>query len=77
MYTNKYVHCTYTCDYNITAIYVRTFILMIAFSMYTARAKHNAHTAAAREHQQYNDNDDGNNKFAYIRRKHYNTSTTL
>ena len=40
---------------------------MMVFSLYTARAKHNAQTATRKEHQQYNDyNDDGNNIFAYI-----------
>ena len=76
MHVHKYVHCTYTCDHNITAIYVHTFILIMVFSLYRATAKHDAHTAAAREHQQYNDNDDGN-IFFYIQRKHYNTLVLL
>ena len=52
---------------------------MMAFSLYTARAKHNAQTATGKEHQQYNDYNDGNNIFAYIRMKKtlHHISTSL
>ena len=46
-------------------MYIHTFRLIMVFSLFTANAKHNAHTATARKHQENNDDDD--NPFVYIK----------
>ena len=51
---------THVTTYIIIAMYLHTLKLIMVFSLYTAKAKHNAHTTTARKHQKNNDNDDDN-----------------
>ena len=48
----------------------------MAFSLHTATAKHEAHTTTARKYQEKNDEDD-DNPFIYISRKHDTTLALL